>query len=217
MRQTRVLHLAAVPAVLLALTSSSAAEEKPAIQQLFAFTCDPDSYSCANGRNPNSPLQPTDGNFYGTTEFSGTGNAAAGTVFNLYGTTIGASSAKPALFRLTLNGEFDTLHTFIDQKFPNSPPIETASGKLYGAMSVNQDQSAPDTFGSNLPGNRFTQYTVGDMNYPTSTSDGSHWGSKLAGGGSDYPNGVLFSYSKKGNALSTVQFCGAERNEAIRQ
>src|SRR6202035_2367655 len=125
MRQTRVLLLAAVPAILLALASSSAAEEKPAIQKSFAFACDRDTYSCANGYNPNSPLQPADGNFYGTTEFGGTGNAATGTVFNLYGTTIGASSVKPTLFRLTLAGEFDTLYTFTQEQFPNSPPTET--------------------------------------------------------------------------------------------
>jgi hypothetical protein len=126
---------------------------------------------------------------------------------NLYGTTIGASTFKTVLFRLTPAGRFDVLRTFVYEQFPNGPPTEAANGKLYGALSLNQDQSAPGMFASSLSGSKLTQYTVQFMDHLTSMSDGTLWGSSI-GGGDDYPNGVLFSYSAKANLRHTVEFAG---------
>ncbi|HLY04325.1 MAG TPA: hypothetical protein VKR31_01115 [Rhizomicrobium sp.] len=157
MRRTRVLHLAAIPGVLLSLACSSAVAGNPPVEQLFASACDRHTYSCPNEYNPNSPFQATD---YGTAEFGGTGNAAAGTVFNLNGTTIGANSAKTVLFSLTLAGKLNALPTSAYPWFPNSPLTETADGKLFDIVSTNQDRSAPGMFGSNPSGEHFTEHTI---------------------------------------------------------
>lgn len=125
---------------------------------------------------------------------------------NLYGTTIGAFSFDTVLFRLTPAGRFDALHTFIYEQFPNGGPTEGANGKLYGALDLNQDQSAPGMFGTSLSGSRLTQYTVRFMNYLTAMSDGSLWGSVTSS--SDDSNGMLYSYSEKGKLLASAAFAG---------
>lgn len=106
-----------IPLGTLAQSSSSG------VKQFFAFPCDSTGKVCPNGSIPGVLIQSADGNFYGTTNFGGTGNQAAGTVF-----------------RLTPSGQLTILYTFVadqDGNYPNGENpgevIEGNDGFLYGA------------------------------------------------------------------------------------
>jgi uncharacterized repeat protein (TIGR03803 family) len=106
----------------LSCAPSAYAQNQPSIQALFSFACDPNTKVCPDGKSPNSLIQSADGNFYGTTTTSGTGNLAAGTVF-----------------KITPSGQLHVIYTFVaDQngkypngEFPNSL-VEGNDGFLYG-------------------------------------------------------------------------------------
>jgi uncharacterized repeat protein (TIGR03803 family) len=75
--------------------------------------------NCADGGFPNAGLvQATDGNFYGTTGYSGA---------NGYGT----------IFEITSGGQFNTLHTFdgSDGALPETL-MQATDGKLYGTTEI---------------------------------------------------------------------------------
>jgi uncharacterized repeat protein (TIGR03803 family) len=95
------------------------------IKPLFTFSCNSTGV-CAQGDNPSSLLQSADANFYGTAEFGGTGNHAAGTVFKLIST-----------------GELTTLYTFVADQSGNYPTganptslVEGNDGFLYGTAQA---------------------------------------------------------------------------------
>jgi uncharacterized repeat protein (TIGR03803 family) len=95
----------------------------PSVKPVHMFACDSTGKVCPNGSIPSALIQSADGNFYGATNFGGTGNQAAGTVF-----------------RLTPSGQLTTLYNFVaDQNgnYPNgaSPGglIEGDDGFLYGS------------------------------------------------------------------------------------
>jgi uncharacterized repeat protein (TIGR03803 family) len=105
-----------------AQTGSSA----PPITQLFDFSCNSNFSSCPQGFDPTlSPVQLTNGNFYGVTWWAGTGSSGNG------GT----------VWKATSTGIVTALHTFqinSSGKFPagENPVIAFAVGKdgnLYGA------------------------------------------------------------------------------------
>lgn len=108
-----------------AVTSVFAQSSTPTITQLFGFACDSSGKNCPNGMSPNSLIQSTDGNFYGTTINRGTGNNTRGTVF-----------------KISPTGQLTTLYSFVadqDGKYPNgaSPTslVEGNDGFLYGTAS----------------------------------------------------------------------------------
>lgn len=85
--------------------------------QLYAFSCSNDN-SCKDGFGPQSLIQASDGNLYGTTR--GGGLLAYGTIF-----------------KLTPSGEFTLLHTFKpvgDGAYPGTL-VEGSDGNLYGATA----------------------------------------------------------------------------------
>jgi uncharacterized repeat protein (TIGR03803 family) len=99
------------------------AQASTSVQPLFTFPCDSTGIVCPNGATPTPLIQSVDGNFYGTTNYSGTGNKAAGTVF-----------------RLTPTGQLTTLFTFVADQNGNYPNganrggvIEGNDGLLYGS------------------------------------------------------------------------------------
>jgi len=114
--------------LLVALVASSAyaSGSKPVVANTFVCYGDPSQMlgTCPDGNVPNSLIQGSDGNFYGTTEFSASGevSTSAGTVF----------SVTPA-------SKFTLLHTFVagaNGIFANgASPVsltEGPDGKLYG-------------------------------------------------------------------------------------
>jgi len=118
--------LAVVIVFALVTVSAYAAGQKPVA--VFTFVCNGDPIQrngpCPNGTWANSLIQGSDGNFYGTAEFS-----ASGEISNSAGT----------VFSLTPGGKFTLLHTFAANTkgtFPNgASPLsltEGPDGKLYG-------------------------------------------------------------------------------------
>jgi uncharacterized repeat protein (TIGR03803 family) len=88
---------------------------------LFAFACNLDTNVCPNGKDPSSLIQSADGSFYGTTEFAGSGEQPAGTVF-----------------KLSPNGRLSTIHTFVGAANGANPTslIEGNDGFLYGTTAA---------------------------------------------------------------------------------
>ncbi len=113
--------------VLFALLAGSAYAASSQAVVAYSFICNgKNTGPCPQGASPNSLIQASDGNFYGTTEDSG--NSGQG--IRLFGGTV---------FSLTPAGKFTLLHTFIpgvNKNFPNgATPIsltEGPDGKLYG-------------------------------------------------------------------------------------
>src|SRR5215469_11195416 len=89
------------------------------IKTLFAFPCHSTTKVCAQGKEPSSLIQGSDGNFYGTTEFGGSGNQ--GTVF-----------------KLTPTGHLTTLYTFVAPANGTNPTslVEGNDGFLYGTTGA---------------------------------------------------------------------------------
>lgn len=106
----------------LVLSVPSLLAQNSTIKTLFAFSCDPTTNLCPRGSGPDSLIQASDGNFYGTTEFGGVGTQAAGTVF-----------------KLTPTGQLTVLYTFVADQSGNhlkganpTSLVEGNDGFLYG-------------------------------------------------------------------------------------
>lgn len=98
--------------------------------------------NCADGAIPQAALvQGTDGNFYGTTSWGGTGvcNSTAG-------------PGCGTVFKITPAGVLTTLHSFIgtDGAAPEGPLIQATNGNFYGTTYAGGDLScgAPDGCGT---------------------------------------------------------------------
>jgi uncharacterized repeat protein (TIGR03803 family) len=163
------------------------AQGAPSIQQLFAFACDSKTTVCANGENPDWLIQSADGNFYGTTFTGGTGNKAAGTVFEI----------TPA-------GVLSTLFTFVadhNGNFPNgalpNSLVEGNDGFLYGTTNSGGANNIGVAFKLSKTGAmeilyNFCNTGCGDGATPSQLAlgnDGNFYGSSF---------GVLFRVTPKG-------------------
>jgi len=136
--------LASATVFALLAVAAQAASQKPAVAFTFVCNGSPSQRigTCPNGAQPNSLIQGSDGNFYGTAWASseGTSTASGGTVFSL-----------------TSAGKFTLLHSFApgaNGNFANGRgPIsltEGADGNLYG-LTIG---------GGNGPGSNFPDYGV---------------------------------------------------------
>ena len=98
------------------------ARAQSTVKPFFMFSCSATTKVCPQGEDPSSLMQSADGNFYGTAEFGGSGNKAAGTVF-----------------KLTPAGKLSVIHTFVADSNGNFPTganptnlVEGNDGFLYG-------------------------------------------------------------------------------------
>jgi uncharacterized repeat protein (TIGR03803 family) len=105
----------------------SAFAQPPALTQLFAFYCTPNYETCPNGFQPGpGPIQLANGNLYGATAYSATGNGG-GTVW-----------------QANLSGDVDTLYNFAPNgsgQYPNGEIpanglVAGADGNLYGVTAL---------------------------------------------------------------------------------
>lgn len=127
--------------MVLLLVAGAANASSPAVIA-YSFICKgKTSGPCPNGASPNSLIQASDGNFYGTTANSGS-NAN------------GQSILGGTVFSLTPSGKFKMIHTFAggtNNKFANgAAPVsvtEGPDGKLYGLTA-----SGGNDFGSQFLG-----------------------------------------------------------------
>jgi uncharacterized repeat protein (TIGR03803 family) len=105
----------------------SAFAQPPALTQLFAFYCTPNYETCPNGFQPGpGPIQLADGNLYGATAYSASGNGG-GTVW-----------------QANLSGDVNTLYNFAPNgsgQYPNGEVpanglVAGADGNLYGVTAL---------------------------------------------------------------------------------
>jgi hypothetical protein len=112
--------------ILFVLLCLSTTAHGQSISQLFAFACS--SSNCPDGTKPNSVIQASDGNLYGTTD----GPAGGG------------------IFKLTESGQITVLYTFktntktgfYDQGYSPAGLAEGPDGFLYGVNSAGGPNSA---------------------------------------------------------------------------
>ena len=221
----RALFLAIVMAVPVMATAASAASVNGVYR--FAATGPATQSNYAKGNSPHSELlQASDGNFYGTTEFGGSGPcptfpaggyAGCGTIFRI--------NAKTGVETVIFNFPFDTpTNSAPDGAYPTAGLIQGKDGFLYGVAAggglANGGYGCNGAFGCgtvfriSLTGT-FTllHQFCGDascdplteggkpMNHLVQEADGTLYGVTFEGG--QFGEGTLFSVSLSG-ALTTL-------------
>jgi uncharacterized repeat protein (TIGR03803 family) len=171
--------------------------------------------NCTDGVYPEAALvQATDGNFYGTTPYGGTGaNGGSGTIF-----------------RITSGGAFTTLYNFCttdcsDGIFPAPPLIQGADGNLYGTTTGDaigfqrktQSSIAGTVFRITLAGSLTTLYSFcsqpncADGEYPfaglAQGTDGNFYGTTADGGTGSGQVGTVYEITFGGSLTTLYDFC----------
>jgi uncharacterized repeat protein (TIGR03803 family) len=170
--------------LVLSFATTGGAQSTPTLTQFFAFSCQPYP-TCPDGANPNSIIQASDGNFYGTT-----GHPAGGTIF-----------------KMTEAGQITVIYTFqvhpgtayFDQGYSPGALAEGNDGFLYGVASAGGPNaaSAGTIFKISKTGTGFqvlqtfcTSCTTGGFpNNIVAGTDGNLYGTTTAGG--FFPNNYL--------------------------
>ncbi len=145
------------------------------------------------GRPCSPPIQATDGNFYGTTEYGGTGGDGT-------------------IFRMTTNGILTTLHSFdASAANPFGPLAQGSNGTLYGTTQYGGSGGDGTVFSMTTNG---TVSTLASFNYnvtganPTAALvqglDGNFYGTTTFGGASGV--GTVFSITTNGTLNALVSF-----------
>ena len=187
--------------------------------------------SCGEGSDPEFLVKGSDGNFYGdsygvlfqvtpdgkftvlhTFDSATEGPDALGLVQASNGDFYGARTVLTSFFRLKPTGQFSILQTFHYARFPTTPPIQAADGRLYGILTIDAGHNAPGLFRSNLSAGKFADLSLQTNSrdlpkYLMQASDGTLWGEVFTG--IDYPNGTLFGYSTKGKLLQQIVLDGS--------
>jgi uncharacterized protein (TIGR03437 family) len=153
-----------------------------------------------DGAFPNSFIQASDGNFYGTTYLGGPSNVV---ICNVFLNGIGGCGT---VFKITPAGVFSTLHQFAggsDGKYPSGEFFQTADGTIYGVAFGG---------GPTLRGIIFSMTSSGTITYLADDTigvvsmlaarDGNFYG--VAG------NEMLFELTPSGTFTTLHIFCGEE-------
>lgn len=160
---------------------------------LYTFCSQP---KCTDGEDPSGALiQGTDGNFYGTTVGGGT---ATGNQF-----------AQGTVYKLTPQGTFTSLHTFIgaDGAKPTGGLVQGADGSFYGTTATEGGPGYQGTiFKISSTGDLTTLYSFPVGFAPISPlvqgSNGNFYGDTQRGGGTGCQNnegcGIIFEITPSG-------------------
>ena len=170
---------------------------------------------CTDGENPSAGLvQPTDGNFYGTT-------------------TYGGAHGTGTVFKITSNGKLTTLHSFdpggywdsvnSDGSYPYAALVQATNGNLYGTTNGGGAGGGGTVFEITSNGTLTTLYnfcTVGpycvDSAYPFAgliqATDGNLYGTTYYGGdpvstGPSGGEGTVFKITTNGTYTRLYSFC----------
>jgi uncharacterized repeat protein (TIGR03803 family) len=144
------------------------------------------------------------------------GSLTVGADGNLYGTTSeGGPANGGSVFKISINGAFTVLHQFSGSEgwAPWSAPVEDAQGNWYGTTLHGGTQSGGTVYKIAEDGNFSTLYNF-DAAIDAANgadpqgglmlaSDGNLYGTTMAGGGSGYDAGTVFSVTPQG-ALTTL-------------
>jgi uncharacterized repeat protein (TIGR03803 family) len=184
---------------------------KGKLTTLYNFCSQP---NCADGQEPLAALvQATDGSFYGTTQYGGTGSDQSGTAF-----------------KITSYGAFTTLYSFCSQPncsdgaFPNAPLVQGADGNFYGTTEGSGGDFYGRTQGNGLagtvyriaPGGTITtlyafcsQPNCADGEYPVGglaqATDGNFYGTTSDVGTGRA--GTIFEITPGGTLTTLYAFC----------
>lgn len=165
--------------------------------------------NCADGNNPfASPVQASNGNFYGTTENGGAHNV--GTVFEI---TPGG--------KLTTLYSFCSLANCADGSYPLAGLVLASDGMLYGSTEGGGANNSGTVFSITLTGSLNTLYSFcsqsgcADGESPAGTlvqaSDGNLYGTTAEGGIvtgiCGFGCGTFFSISPTGTLTTLYSFC----------
>ncbi len=173
---------------------------------LYSFCSQYSNQNCPDGGSPQPGLvRATNGNFYGTTLFGGTG-----------------SSPNGVIFEITPSGNYSLLHTF---HFPGQPSfagmLQASDGNLYGTALFNGNKSSGSIYRMTLNGQFLTMYNFcketacPDGSYPQGLArgnDGNIYGVTSQGGLNNNAEcstgcGTIFSFTPAGQFTSLYSFC----------
>jgi len=174
--------------------------------------------NCTDGQDPRGLIEGSDGNFYGTTYWGGTG-------LTTYGTPRGT------VFKLTPAGALTVLHSFCSQanctdgSWPLSGLVQGSDGNFYGttgsgganpSCGVN-DPDCGTIFKITPTGMLTTLYTFcsqtgcTDGRIPSGPlvqgSDGNFYGTTQSGGANSTGEGTIFSITPTGTLTPLYSFC----------
>ena len=165
-----------------------------ALTTLYNFCA---SSNCADGKNPGSLVQASDGNLYGTT-------------------LAGGANSQGTIFRITLAGALSTLHSFAttDGAGPYAGLIQASDGNLYGTTSLGGASGDGTIFRASLAGGVTVLHsfnaTDGASPYGNliQARDGSLYGTTVLGGANNY--GVIFKTTLAGTFTLLYNFAGTD-------
>jgi uncharacterized repeat protein (TIGR03803 family) len=164
-----------------------------------------------DGAYPSAPpIQATDGNFYGTTEYGG-----------MTGLCPGGFTGCGGIYKMTPSGTITVLHEFdvTDGESPTGGLVQADDGKFYGVTQWGGVHSAGVGFSITAGGkyvvlNSFKDDPGGPLNTLVLGSDGNFYGTCEGGASSD---GAAYKMDVKGNATTMASFgnkSGGGRNGA---
>jgi len=159
------------------------------------------SFNFTNGSTPNQPVQGTDGNFYGTARFGGTG----------------CSGGCGVVYKMTSNGTITVLHNFAGFPTDGSQPIgiltQANDGTLYGATYLGGANNQGSVFKITTAGKYTLLYSFHDV----AGSDGINpWTGVVVGTdgnlygtaqGGTHGSGVLYKVTPTGTESVLYNFC----------
>lgn len=188
---------------------------------------------CSDGQSPAVLIQGSDGNFYGTTQFGGSGAAITFLDGSTNGTTYNGGGT---VFKITPSGQLTTLYSFCKNGgdasqcadgFEPNDLIEGNDGNLYGttqyggtgayagSASSAQDNGAGNAFRITPSGSLNVIYNFcslsncSDGGSPATLiegSDGNLYGVNADGGSGSYLTGTAFQLTPAGTLRSLYSF-----------
>lgn len=146
-----------------------------------------------------APIQATDGNFYGTTEYGG-----------MAGLCPGGFTGCGGIYKMTPSGAITVLHEFdvTDGKFPAGGLVQADNGKFYGVTQAGGVHGAGVGFSITAGGKYVALHSFkGDPSSPLSVlvagSDGNFYGTCDGGASS---GGAAYEMDVNGNATALYSF-----------
>lgn len=167
-----------------------------------------------SGGEPIGVAQASDGALYGAT-LAGVGAVDAGDA------EIGCNRGCGSLFRVGVDGAFQTLHEFAgsDGRLPSSPPVEGSDGALYGTASSGGNSDAGVVYRITPDGSLMVlhAFSGGDGRRPigrlVTGADGALYGTTQEGGAVD--QGTVFRITQSGSFTLLHSFNGTDGAEPI--